>query len=388
MRKAVFATVFVCVCAILMAQSARAEKMETKELTPQTRLEEIWQLALANYIKPIEDTPEAKQQCLNEMMRGGLGGCLGDHYARYYSRGEVRALVSDVAGETGGIGVGLKRRGNYVRIVNVLPNSSALRSGLAVGDAILKVDGVNVTNYTAEAIAGMIIGEPGTVVRLHIKRIWEELPMITMARKTMVIPSVEERTIGDVEVLKISYFRQNTPRFFEGAVEKAVGRGIGKFIIDLRDNPGGWMEAVEEMACLFSNDHRDVIATTFGRNPSDMGTDSVRGCPRYGRGKFKGLRFVILVDQDSASGAELFAALAKDWGFAKVIGVRTYGKGSTQPFFELSDGSVIKFTTTQFYVGNNFVEVDGVGVAPDLEVPRLNEKGEDAQMAVALEALK
>jgi carboxyl-terminal processing protease len=390
MRRVVFVAVFVCVCAILVASQARAEYPQSPSF--EDYFEEIWRLAVDRYIKPIEDSPQARMNCLVGMVGHGLSGCLSDDYAEFYPKKEVRSLMAEVSGETGGIGLGLKRRGGFVRIMTIIPNSPAARSEqFAVGDAILEVEGEDVQDATAEMVAGMIMGDSGTTARIKVKRRYEELPLIVVTRKTIVVPSIEKRLIGDIMVLKISFFRRNTPWIFEEIVKKAAtDQGIGKFVVDLRDNPGGLVGAVVDMACLFSNDRRDVIMTIMRRAPEDFQVDDVAaGCGIFGRGKFKKLRFTILVNQDSASGSELFAALAKDWGFAKVIGTPTYGKGSVQTTFELSDGSFVKFTVAEYCVGNNCAKVDGVGVVPDIEVPAgLNEKGDDAQMAAALGLLK
>lgn len=312
MRKAVFTAVFVC--AIFLAPTTNAEEA-SKVSAFEVQFSEIWQLILSEYIKPIEDSPQARIKCLREMIGYGLRGCLHDRYAFYYSPAEAMALVADMSERADDAGIG-------------------------------------------------------------------------SAHNQLIIPSVATQTIGEVEVVSISAFKFNTHNFFERAVISATRRGIRKFVMDLRNDPGGLGESVLNIACLFSDDPRDVMVTVLGRSPEDVRVDTAERCSEEKRGELRGLKFVILVNENSASASEIIAALAKDWGFAKVIGTRTFGKGSVQGMFKLSDGSFIQFTISKYYVGNNFVEVDGIGVAPDIVVQRLDEKGDDAQMAAALEELR
>ncbi|MBI5742872.1 MAG: PDZ domain-containing protein, partial [Candidatus Niyogibacteria bacterium] len=374
-------------CAILLAPSVHAEETAEKRSAFEAQFEEVWQLILREHIKPIEDTPQARMNCLFGMISDGLRGCLHDKYAFYYSPDEAKAFFSDMKGTVGGVGLKLERRGEYVRIKEIVPGSPAERSlKLVVGDAIVAVNDEDVRYDSAGYVASRIIGDTKTGVSITVKRLWEILPAIDLVREQFVVPSVVARTIGEVEVLKVSSFKLNTHLLFERAVLLAARRGTQKFVIDLRGNSGGSLDVALNIACFFSNDPRDVLVTTLGRSPEDINPEIAASCSEEKRGKLLGLKFVILVNEESASASEVLAALAKDWGFAKVVGVRTFGKGSVQRTFELPDGSFVQFTVAKYYVGNNFVEVDGVGVEPDI-VARSWFGEQDAQLRVALDIL-
>lgn len=375
-------------CAILSAPMAMADVATTKRSAFEAQFEEIWQLILVEHIQPIEDTPQARMNCLFGMIGDGLRGCLQDNYAFYYSPAETKAFISDMAGEVGGIGLKLGRQGEYVRVTEVIPGSPAARSAMfALGDAIVEVDGENMHHASASYVASRIIGDVETRVTITIKRVWETMPPVVLMRERFVIPSVVAKTVGDVEVIKVSSFKINTPPLFERAVASAALHGRRKFVIDLRGDPGGNLDAALSIGCLFSGDPRDVLVTTFGRGPEDVSVDIAAMCSEEKRGEFFGLKFVVLVNEESASASEVIAALAKDWGFAKVVGTRTFGKGSVQRTFELHGGSLVQFTIAKYYVGNNFTEVDGVGVVPDIVVPAIPEGG-DIQLRIAIKALK
>jgi carboxyl-terminal processing protease len=365
-----------------------AEESAEKRSAFEAQFEEVWRLILTESIKPIEDTPPSRMNCLFGMISDGLRGCLQDNYAFYYSSAETKAFFSDMKGVVGGVGLKLERRGEYVRIKEIVPGAPAERSlKFVVGDAIVAVDGEDMRQASAPYVASRIIGEAQTTVFITVKRLWAILPAIDLVREQFVVPSVVARTVGEVEVLKVSAFKLNTHKLFERAVTLAARRGVQKFVIDLRGNGGGSLDAALNIACLFSNDPRDVLLTTLGRSSEDINPAIAALCSEKKRGALRGLKFAILVDQESASASEIIAALAKDWGFAKVVGVRTFGKGSVQRTFELSDGSLVQFTVAKYYVGNNFVAIDGVGVEPDIIVPAIPE-GSDIQLRLAIKVLE
>lgn len=391
MRKLVVAIAMMSCLCVAFGASAYASDQVGKQSAFRAQFREVWQLILSEHINAPEDSSQMRMDCFFgfDRIADGLRGCLKDNYAFYYSPDEARAFLSDFKGEVGGIGLKLERRGEYVRIKEIVPGSPADRSeSFVVGDAIIAVDGEDVRHDSAGYVASRIIGEAQTAVAIVVKRIWKILPPITLVRKRFVVPSVVARSIGEVEVLKVSSFKLNTHLLFERAVVSAVQRGTHKFVIDLRDNPGGSLDVALNIACLFSGDPRNVLVTTIGRSPEDVNPAIAASCSEKKRGALRGLKFVILVDQGSASASEVIAALAKDWGFAKVVGTRTFGKGSVQRTFELSDGALVQFTVAKYYVGNNFTEVDGIGVVPDIVVQAsADEREGDVQLRAAIKVL-
>lgn len=387
MRRLAITLAVLCFCVISLTQMVYATETIEKRSAFEAQFEEIWQLILSRHIKPIEDTPQARINCLFRMISDGLRGCLQDGYSFYYSPDETKAFFSDYKGEVGGVGLKLERRGEYVRIKEIVPNSPAARSGMfIINDLIVAVDGEDMRYVSASYVASRIIGEVGTHAVITVRRDREVLPPIVLTRKRFVIPSVIAKTVGNVEVLKVSAFKFNTPVLFERAAIAAIKRGTRKFVIDLRDNPGGSLNAALSIGCLFSGDPRDVMVTALGRDPEEIRVDAVAGCLEEKRGKLRGMKFVVLVNEESASASEVIAALAKDWKFAKVVGVRTFGKGSIQKTFELSGGSLVQFTIAKYYVGNNFMKIDGFGVEPDIIAKPIPGK-RDVQLRAAIEVL-
>ncbi len=316
------------------------------------KITEINKIVRENYNGEVDET-----ELLNSISNGFAFG-IGDSYAQYYSAQEYSELKDDLSGKAVGIGVTLvKDTEGYARLISVYPDSPAQISGLLKGDQIVKVAGIDVLTSYADAI-NALKGDAGQSVIVTYRRQGEETE-VEITRRKVTVPSVETQTLeGDIEYIKITEFSSSTVNQFESAVGAALDKKAKGIIFDVRNNGGGTVKSAAQM-----------IDTIVPEGPVISRTD------KNGETKVMyksdsadvSLPMVVLVNKNTASAAELFAASLRDYDKAKLVGSNTYGKGVMQDIYPLSDGSAIKITTAKFNAPKteNF---DGVGLKPDFVV--------------------
>lgn len=370
---------------------------------------------------------ELDEQAIIEGVLRGYVAATGDLYAQYYNAEELKELTSSQNGEMCGIGVSVTRGTvtvdgvSYVVITvfSVNPESPAEAAGVQPGDHIFYVGAgderatVNAIGYD-EALNRMA-GEEGTECAFTVYRPTEAEPYVdfTITRKKItthsVIPRVhdEDPTVG---IIRLTGFDHTTRPQFEAAVEDLKAKGCQYFVLDLRGNPGGLLTSVEDVLIYFLQVGDTVISTkdcTGAESVTKIALDS-QGRVTCGSGelteedvgKYRDLKISVLVNEYSASAAELFTANIRDYGLGKTVGVKTYGKGSMQTTFLLSkygyDGA-LKLTTAYYYppCGEGY---DGIGITPDVVVELSEEAleyninilpdGLDNQLTAAIETMK
>ncbi len=329
---------------------------------------------------------------------------LDDDYAVYYNKEEYAALLESVQGTFVGIGVTAQQstvnafgeEWETVRIVSVYKNSTAEAAGLKPDDHILAIiDGENeisLSNISYDEFINHIKGKEGTSVTLSVlRREKNEYSIIeyTIKRAEVRFESVTyeksplDQTVGVVTVNK---FDEQTHILLSKAMDALIEDGVKKFIIDLRDNGGG--DFISAIACSsFFLQKDDLILT----RESKSGTREVyRAVPRSGSivvkesdiGKYSGYSYVILVNGNTASSAEILTAVFRDYSLGTLVGTKTFGKGIVQSVYELGDFGGVKFTTALSYPACG-VCYHGIGIQPDIVAAE-----PDAQMQAALNALK
>lgn len=298
-----------------------------------------------------------------------------DKHARYESPAQVRLEQQDREGKFGGIGIeGSKSEdGQGMLIRKLIDGEPAAKSGLLQEGDIITAAGDSAESMRSFAglsffeMVDIIRGRPGTAIIMEIVRDGKKLPPISIVREEVKLKSpVEFRSLD----LRIGYLRLST-----FAKENLMGEdvfpalaalrrdGVNRLIIDLRDNPGGLLNVVLKFAAVFAPAGRMLMTELRGRKseaPEQFWTES--------RGLYADWQVVILVNKSSASGAEIVAGVMQIWGF-KIFGEKTYGKGSVQSGFRLSDGGVFYLTTDIYYLANGKTPEDG-GIVPDVTVAK------------------
>jgi carboxyl-terminal processing protease len=302
---------------------------------------------------------------LLEFTSAAAGGL--DHYSAYLTGDQLRDIYSQIEGNFVGLGVELKADQGALLIVHVIPNSPAEKAGIRDGDRITAVDGQVTSALSTDEAASLLTGEEGSLVRVTVSAPGKAPRDLTVRRASVDVPSLEGVKIINPEkgvaYVKIPAFQKTTPADLENALWDLHKQGMRSLIIDLRGNPGGLLTASVEVADKFIAD--GGIVSTRGR--SEPENFSYRA---HRPGTWR-VPLVVLIDGDSASASEIFAGAIKDSGRGKVVGFRSYGKGSVQGIFPLGkNGAGARLTTAKFYspLGH---PISNVGITPDVDVHNL-----------------
>jgi carboxyl-terminal processing protease len=315
-----------------------------------------------------------------------------DLYSCYLTPDQLNDVYSQIEGNFVGLGVELKADDGALLIVRVITGSPAQQQGLRGGDRILEVDGHATRKYPTDQAANLLQGAEGTVAHLVVESPGSSPRALNVPRQRVEVPSVDEVQILDrsqgTGYFKLTCFQKTTSRDMDNALWALHRDGMKSLIIDLRGNPGGLLVTAVEVADKFID--RGVIVSTHGRNPQEDFTYSA-----HGTGSWR-MPLVVLIDQDSASAAEIFAGAIRDHHRGTTIGKRSYGKGSVQGIFPLSVGNAgLRLTTAKFYSPNGY-PFAGIGVTPDLVVQQVarpvngatNPSKDDPVLAAALQTLR
>lgn len=312
-----------------------------------------------------------------------------DPYTVFFPPQEAKSFAENVKGSFGGVGMNVGMKDGNIVVIAPLKDSPAMKAGIKAGDIITGVDGKNMLGLSSEEAVSHIRGEldtPVTITVLHIGA--KDTNDIKIIRKEIKIPTLDTEKKDGVFVIKLYNFSAESPDLFRNALNEFVNSGSKRLIIDLRGNPGGYLEAAVNMASYFLKDGQVVVSEKKGRNEEVINHRStgIVGLP-------VGLKVVVLVDGGSASASEILSGALKDHGIAKVVGTKSFGKGSVQELVNLDGGSSLKVTIAKWFTPNG-INISESGIKPDIEVPVATStpkgfKGVyDAQMIKALEVVK
>ncbi len=316
-----------------------------------------------------------------QLVQGAIRGMvesLGDPYSTYFSPQEYEEWQRSLAGEYTGVGIEITIRNGWITVVTPLAGTPAEAAGIRPGDVILKVDGKSTEGWTLEEASRHIRGPEGTPVTLRVRHPDGKVEDITIVRAQIKVEAVrfkylDEEKVGYVRILR---FDEGTPTLVSKALLSFPLDELRGIVLDLRNNPGGLLSSAVEVTSFFV-DQGPVVRT---RGPS-FGERIYRS-----RGNsFPNLPLAVLVNEGTASGAEIVAGAIQDYGVGVLVGRKTFGKGLIQEFvLRLPDGGMVKLTTGE-YLTPSGRRVHDVGLAPDIEVPRVEGTEEDLELKAALE---
>lgn len=310
--------------------------------------------------KLLEKHPEMLEEIIE------IAGDQMDKYSGYFTPEELVEFTNVFNASYVGIGVTVQRMVGSVGIVSVTPGSGAAEAGLLAGDRIVKVNGQDVRDFAVEELTPLIKGEEGTTVQITIQRLGMEFTY------TVKRAAVRGRTVGyqqlqeGVGYLQIASFNDSTPSEIAEADAYFKKEGIRRLIIDVRNNPGGEMISVVNSISFFVPRGKTVISVEYAnekRNTSLRSIGNVVGQPYY-------KNIVVLVNEETASGGELFSGNIRDYGLGTLVGTTTFGKGTVQEFMQLPevgdhDLGVVKLTTAE-YVLPSGEHINGKGIKPEV----------------------
>ncbi len=287
-----------------------------------------------------------------------------DTYSAYLTPGQLGEVYAQIDGNFVGLGIELKMDDGRLLIVRVITGSPAQQAGIRAGDHITKVDGQPIQGLNTDQAANLLLGEEGSLVVVSVVTPGHPTRELHIRRRRVDVPSVDGIEMLDpaqgIAYLRINCFQKSTARDLEATLWQLHRQGMRRLIIDVRGNPGGLLSTAVDAADLFLD--RGLIVSTRGRNVQEDFTYTARS------GGTWSVPLVVLIDENSASAAEIFAGAIRDHRRGTLVGVRTYGKGSVQGIFPLSmDGAGVRLTTAKFYSpgGRSYTRV---GVEPDVVV--------------------
>ena len=319
-----------------------------------------WEI-INNYF--VEPEKVNKEKAVLEAARGLLRS-LNDPYSEILDENQSKIFEEDLSGSFGGVGMEIGIKNGVLTVIAPLEGTPAEKAGIKPGDRILKINGENTENMSLDEAVSKIRGKPGTKVTLTIFRDeWIEPKEFEITRTIINIPLVKSKLIlRDIGYIKINSFSLKTYPEFYSAYLKLKNRGAKYWIIDLRNNPGGYLNTAIEMAELFLPRGK-LILKEIKRDKSEEKIFS------NGPGILSDLKMVILINKGSASASEIFAGALRDNLNVKLIGEKSYGKGSVQQVFRV-DGKMVKLTVAYWIIPSG-QKIEGNGLKPNIEVKEI-----------------
>src|SRR5881392_158070 len=321
-----------------------------------TELQQAARLIQADYVDSSIDTKKLSHGSVQ-----GLVNSLGDPYSIYFDADQYKKLQASYQGRYIGIGVYLSFSTGYPVITGTVPGSPAASAGLKSGDQIVKVGDKDIKGITADQATALIQGPEGSQVTITILRGVETMTL-TMTRAEIQVPTVRTATVvNHVLYARIYQFASNTSSEFSTALKSGLPGSVG-MVLDLRGDPGGFISAADDVISQFvSSGQTFETHWRSGVNRHQVG--ALHGAPN--------IPLVVLVDANSASAAEIVAGSLQVHKRAKLVGTTTYGKGSVQEDFPLSDGSDLHLTVERWFLPNGQT-IDHKGLTPDVSVKLAN----------------
>ena len=329
--------------------------------------------------KRYPDPRKVKDKQLIEAAVYGMLGSL-DPYSTYLDEEHWRSLREQTRGRFGGLGIEVRKEGNYIEVVSPIDGTPAARAGLKTGDKILRANGRSLEGVQLRDAVLELRGDPGTKVILTIKRAEKKPFDVTLERAVISIAAVKWHADGDIGYIRISSFSERVGEEVGDAVvglRHKLGSRERGLIIDLRNNPGGLLDQSIKVSDLFLNKGR-IVSTRerYYEHHYDALNGDVSG----------GLPIVVLINKGSASAAEIVAGALRDRHRATLVGTRSFGKGTVQTIIPLTGNDAVKLTTAVYLTPSGH-SVDG-GIVPDVVVPMKDDAKDDTQLHTAMNLLE
>jgi carboxyl-terminal processing protease len=289
----------------------------------------------------------------------GAYASVDDPYTVFLDPEVSKDFQNELSGELEGIGIKIGMLNGYPAVIAPLDGSPAQKSGLKPKDKIFKINDVDTKDLPLDEVVSKIRGKEGTTVKLSVLREGEDNTRnFELKREKLDVKTVEVKYIDDVAVISLNEFGISTKKDFAKIADEISSKGISKMILDLRDNPGGLLDgAVDVGGQIFSKDTTIVI---------EEGKKTKEELKTSGPATLKQVKLVVLVNGGSASASEILAGAVKDNKRGKIIGEKTFGKGTVQQLDQLSDGSSTKITVSRWLTPNG-TSIDKDGITPDIE---------------------
>ncbi|OGZ02250.1 MAG: hypothetical protein A3G64_02930 [Candidatus Liptonbacteria bacterium RIFCSPLOWO2_12_FULL_60_15] len=329
---------------------------------------EAWQTLKDNHI-------DAKKLADQDFIYGAIKGLVGsfdDPYTEFFNPEDSEKFAEDLNGVFGGVGMEIGIRNDQLLVVAPLKDTPAARAGILAGDMILEIDGESTSGLNVQAAVKKIRGEPGTVVKLQIIReSWSASREFAVTREIITVPTLDmEIKDGNIAYIQLYNFNENANPFFYRAMVRASEEDAEGVVLDLRNNPGGFLEVAVDLAGWFVERGAVVVSEEDARGER-------KPLQARGNAALLDIPVVVLVNEGSASASEILAGALRDLRGVKLIGEKTFGKGTVQQIIHLADDSTLKITIAHWVLPKGTI-IDKNGLEPDIEV-KLTEKDIEAK---------
>ena len=319
----------------------------------------------------------------------GLAASYGDPYTVFFPPEESKSFSEEIKGNFEGVGMEIGIRNNLLTVIAPLKDNPAYKAGIKSGDQIVKINGTSTIALSVEEAIKIIRGPKDTKVTVTVMRKGVKEPIdFVLIRDTIKIPTVDtEKLPNGIFVIRLYNFSQDSANSFRLALREFVETGDHKLILDLRDNPGGYLEAAVDMASWFLPTGKTIVTEDYGQT-SGTAPDvyQSRGYDVFD----KNLKMEILVNGGTASASEILSGALQQYGIAKLVGEQTFGKGSVQELLPLTSDTTLKITVARWLTPNgNWISEKGL--TPDIIVPYVANKDNpkaDNQLDAAVSELQ
>jgi carboxyl-terminal processing protease len=366
-------------CVLQQSSGNQDAALDLPEGVPQefSKVLESWAiLKEEHYLSESLDAEELSQAAIRGMLEA-----IDDPSASYLTAEGYSIRAQDLKGSLEGIGATVQMKDGKITVVAPLPDTPAQRAGVLSGDVILEIDGESTEGFSLMDAVSRIRGPKGEPVDLVILHQGEDSPVsLTIVRDVINVASVYiENLEGGIAHIRVTSFSETTNEQMVDALEEVRDSGARGIVLDLRNNPGGLLKSVVDIAGHFLDGGLVLYEISNQGERKDWQAEPV--------GIAVDIPVVVLVNEFSASGSEVLSGALKDHDRATVIGTTTFGKGSVNHFRQLSDGSALYFAIAHYYTPDG-VAIEGQGLEPDITVPPSEDDTEDLQLDKALEVLE
>lgn len=319
---------------------------------------EVWNIIHTDYL----DKSQVNDKDLFYGALTGMVNSLGDPHSMFFDPKLTKEFSQELDGSFYGIGAEIGRKNGWLVIVAPLADTPADKAGLKAGDKIIEIDGKDTSDLSVDGAVSLIRGDKGKAVVLTVFSKNDEAPRkVSIVRDKIDIPSVVYTLEDNIALVKLTNFNDDTDERFAKAAQQIIRDNPKGIILDMRNNPGGYLTTAVTIASHWLEPGQVVVRETFSdkRKDNDYKAENVTSLSQF--------KTVVLVNEGSASASEILAGALQDYGLAKVVGMTSFGKGSVQELVPLSDNSSVKITVARWLTPNGRT-IEGQGIVPDEEV--------------------
>lgn len=314
----------------------------------------------------VEDVTDEK------LLTGALNGMLSslDPHSAYLEPKAYEELKTQTKGEFGGLGMEVTQENGLVKIISPIDETPAQKAGLEAGDLIVAIDKKPVMGMTLTEAVELLRGKPGTDVHIHVKREGKDVFEKTITRAIIHVKAVKWSEKGNVGYIRIATFNETTVPLIKEAIadiKKKIGKNLEGYILDVRNDPGGLLDAAIGASDLFLTKGQEIVSTRGRTTENDLRVYAER------EDMADGLPIVVLINGGAASASEILAGALQDNHRAILVGTKSFGKGSVQALLPLTNGGAIKLTTARYYTPSGR-SIQAKGIEPDITIEQIHDK--------------